>query len=103
MKGGTAVAVRQGIPHNRVDLPTGVCILLAGRAWSDADITELLSFRNKCILVGDLNAKHPFWNSRASNPSEEKLLKLFDLDYFEISAPHCQTYYSPQGMETCSI
>jgi exonuclease III len=61
-KGGTAVAVRKGTPHNHVDLPplnsaeaTGVCIpigssevLLAavykppGRAWSDADIIELL-------------------------------------------------------------
>jgi hypothetical protein len=60
-KGGSVVAVRKGIPHNHVDLPpivsveaTGVCIpignseaLLAavykspGRAWSDADITEL--------------------------------------------------------------
>jgi hypothetical protein len=59
-KGGTAVAVRKGLPHNLVDLPslvsveaTGVCIplgnseiLLAavykspGRAWNDADITE---------------------------------------------------------------
>jgi hypothetical protein len=60
-KGGTAVAPRKGIPHNHVDLPpfvsveaTGVCIpignskvLLAtvykspGRAWNDANITEL--------------------------------------------------------------
>jgi hypothetical protein len=57
-KGGTAIAVRKGIPLNHVDLPplvsieaTGVCIpignseiLLAavhkspGRAWIDADI-----------------------------------------------------------------
>jgi hypothetical protein len=62
-KGETAVAVRKGIPHNHVDLPplvsveaTGVCILVGhsevlltavykspGRAWNDADITELLS------------------------------------------------------------
>jgi hypothetical protein len=69
-KGGNAVAVRKGFPHNHVDLPplisveaTGVCIpighskvLLAavykspGRAWSHADITELLSFRRKTIL-----------------------------------------------------
>jgi hypothetical protein len=48
---------------------TGACIpignsevLLAavykspGRAWSDADIIELLSFRLKSILAGDLNA-----------------------------------------------
>jgi hypothetical protein len=87
-------AVRRGAPHSYVDLPlpvsvevTGVCIpignseiLLAsvykspGRAWSDADITELLSFRRKYILAGVLNAKHPFWNSAVSNPSGEKLM-----------------------------
>jgi hypothetical protein len=64
-KGGTAVAVRKGIPYNRVDLSplasieaTGVCIptgnsevLLAavykspGHAWNDADVIELLCFR----------------------------------------------------------
>jgi hypothetical protein len=75
-KGGTAVAVRKGIPHNHVDLPplvsveaTGVCIpvgnsevLLAaaykspGNARRDADITELLNFRCRSILAGDLNA-----------------------------------------------
>jgi hypothetical protein len=78
-KGVTAAAVRKGITHNLVDIPpldsleaTGVCIpignsevLLAvpGRDWSDADITELLSFRRKSILAGDLSAKHLFWNS----------------------------------------
>jgi exonuclease III len=107
MKGGTAVAVRKGIPHSHVDLPplisieaTGVCIPIGnneilfaavyrspGHAWIDADITELLSFRKKCILTGDLNAKHPFWNSRVSNPSGEKLMNLLDLEDFEISAP----------------
>jgi hypothetical protein len=64
-EGGTATAVMKGIPHNHVDLPplvsveaTGVCILIGysevlvaavykslGRAWSDADITELLRLR----------------------------------------------------------
>jgi hypothetical protein len=48
-----------------------------GRAWSDVDIIELLSFRPKSILAGDLNAKKPFWNSTLSNPSGEKLLRLF--------------------------
>jgi hypothetical protein len=75
-KGGTAVVVRKGNPHNHVDLPplvsveeAGVCIpvgnsevLLAavykspGKAWRDADIIELLSFRRKSILAGDLIA-----------------------------------------------
>jgi hypothetical protein len=34
-----------------------------GRDWSDADTIELLSFRRKSILAGDLNAKYPFWNN----------------------------------------
>jgi hypothetical protein len=68
-----------------------------GKAWRDADITELLSFRRKSIMAGDLNAKHPFWNSRVSNSSGEKLLDLFDRNDFEISAPQCPTHYSHAG------
>jgi hypothetical protein len=48
-------------------------------------------------LAGDLNAKNPFWNSAVSNPSGEKLLHLFDVNDFEISAPQCPTNYSPSG------
>jgi hypothetical protein len=107
IKGGTAVAVKKGIPHSPVDLPplisveaSAVCIpignteiLLAavykspGRTWSEADIAELLKLRHKCLLAGDLNAKHPSWNSAASNTSGEKLLQLFHVSDFEISAP----------------
>jgi hypothetical protein len=49
------------------------------------------------ILAGDLNAKHPFWNSAVSNHSGEKLTALFDLSEFEISAPQYPTHYSPAG------
>jgi hypothetical protein len=110
-QGGTAVAVRKGIPHNFVDLPplvsveaTGVYIpignnevLLAaiyknpGRAWGDADIIEILSFRRKSILAGDLNAKHRFWNNEVSESSSEKLLHFFDIyqyEFFGTSMPH---------------
>jgi hypothetical protein len=89
-------AVRKGIPHNHADLPrlvpteaTGICIpignselLLAavhkspGHAWSDADISEVLNFRRKSLLAGDLNVKHPVLNSVVLNPSREKLLNL---------------------------
>jgi hypothetical protein len=68
-----------------------------GRAWSDADIMELLSFSLKSILAGDLNAKHQFWNSAVSNPSGEKLLYLFDVNPFEVSALQSPTHYSPAG------
>jgi hypothetical protein len=47
-------------------------------------------------LAGDLNSKHPSWNSAVSNPSGEKLLQ-FDASDFEISAPQCPTHYSPVG------
>jgi hypothetical protein len=114
-KGGTAVAVRKGNLDNHVDLPplvsvevTGVYssignneIPLAavykspGRTWRYEDIIELLRFRNKCILAGDLNAKHLFWNSVVSNPSGGTLLQLFDINELEITAPQCPTHYSP--------
>jgi hypothetical protein len=114
-KGGTAIAVKKGIPHGHVELPalvsveaTGVCIpvgndivLLAavykspGRPWNNTDILKLLGFKRKTILAGDLNTKHPFWNSSVSNPSGVQLLELLHKNEFEISAPQCPTHYSP--------
>jgi hypothetical protein len=46
-------------------------------------------------LAGDLNAKNPFWNNTVSNPSGDKVLHLFDVNKFEISAPQWPTHYSP--------
>jgi hypothetical protein len=82
-------------PHLRLGLTTVYKSL--GRAWSDADVPELLNFRRKFILAGDLNTKHPFWNSAVSNFSGEKRLQLFEVNQFEISAPKCPTHYSPAG------
>jgi hypothetical protein len=36
-------------------------------------------------------------NSAVSNPSGEKLLELFDINEFEISAPQCPTRYCHLG------
>jgi hypothetical protein len=41
-------------------------------------------------LAGDLNAKHPFWNSTISNPSDEKIVALFDFSEIEISHHNAQ-------------
>jgi hypothetical protein len=109
--------VKKGIPHNHVHLPTfvtieatGVCIPIGNNgvplsavykspahAWNDTGNTELLSFRFKLILAGDLNAKHLFWNNVVSNPSGSKLLNLLHIHELEISAPQCPTHYSPAG------
>jgi hypothetical protein len=48
-------------------------------------------------LAGDLNAKHPFWNSSVSNPSGVEILELFHKNEFEISALQCPTHYSIAG------
>jgi hypothetical protein len=39
----------------------------------------------------------PFSNSADSNPSDEKLLQLFNVNDFEISTPQHPTHYSPAG------
>jgi hypothetical protein len=67
------------------------------RLWSDTDIKKILAFRNKSILAGDLNAKHPVWNCKISNLSGLKLLALFVSSNFEISALQCSTHYTPDS------
>jgi hypothetical protein len=109
-KGRTAVAVRKGIPHNHVDLPplvsveaTGVCIpdgnseIVLASVYKSPGRAVLLSFRRKSILAGDLNNKHPFWNSIVSNLSGVKILNLLHINKFEISAQY-PTHYSPTGI-----
>jgi hypothetical protein len=66
-KGGAAVAVHVDLPPLVSIEAKGVCIpignsevLLAavcmssGRAWNDTDITELLSFRYKSLMAGEI-------------------------------------------------
>jgi hypothetical protein len=66
---------------------------------TDADIIDLLSFRRKSILAGDLNSKNPSWNSIVSSPSGLKLLNLLHISEFEISVPQCLTHNSPTGTD----
>jgi hypothetical protein len=114
-EGGTAVEVRKGVPHTHVDLPplvsieaTGVCILIGnnevllaavcnspGHAWNVADVIELLTFRHKLLLAGDLNANHPFWNSIVSPTLQFNILHEHE---FNTSAPQCPTQYSSVGI-----
>jgi endonuclease/exonuclease/phosphatase family metal-dependent hydrolase len=60
-------------------------------------VNEVDYQKKKTVLAGDLNAKHPFWNSSVLNPSRVELLELFHKNEFEISAPQCPTNYSPAG------
>jgi hypothetical protein len=60
-------------------------------------MTKLLSFRNKSILAGDLDAEHPVLNREISNPSGLKLLEIFASSTFCMSAPQCSAHYTPDG------
>jgi hypothetical protein len=59
--------------------------------------TDLLGFKNKLILRGDVNTKHRVPNSKVSNPSGLKLLELFVSYSIEMSAPQCPKHYTPDG------
>jgi hypothetical protein len=48
-------------------------------------------------LAGDLNAKHPVWNTKVSNPSGLKHLDLSVNCNFGISAPQYPTDFVPNG------
>jgi hypothetical protein len=62
---------------------TGVCIPTDNNEIFlevDADIIEFLSFIQKSVLAGGLNAKHPLWYCTISNPPGEKHLDSFDVN-----------------------
>jgi hypothetical protein len=61
------------------------------------DLSKLLGFRNKSTMAGDVNAKHPVWYSKLSNPSGLKLLELYSYVSYNISALQCSTHYTPDG------
>jgi hypothetical protein len=85
------------IPIGNSEVLLTVVYKSPGRAWSNGDITEILSFRHMSILASDLYAKHPFWNSTVSEPSGEKQLGLFDINAVGMSAPECPTHCSHTG------
>ncbi|PNF29728.1 hypothetical protein B7P43_G12159 [Cryptotermes secundus] len=130
-KGGSAVAVRKGISHNHADLPplvsveaTGVCIpignsevLLAavykspGRAWSDANITELLSFRRKSILAGTglgIQNRKLYALGTPALDQESRPGLGFDPPTFSLSencdnCPHRFSTYNPADLERARV
>jgi hypothetical protein len=85
------------IPNGNSELLCAAVCKSPDHAWNVADIIQLITFRHKKLLSGDLNAKHPFWNGIVSNPSGTKLLNILHINEFAISAPQCPTHYCPAG------
>lgn len=105
--GGTAVIVRNTVRHEELVLPelyrleaTGVCLHTAKgplrviAVYSppqaliiELDIEALLDTDQPTIIAGDLNAKHPDWNSPTANPAGRKLRAHSMREGFRISGP----------------
>lgn len=111
--GGTAVLVHRRITYRPVQLhaapleATGVCIqtndveltlvacYVPPSAPLPADqISAILDRRGPVLIAGDLNAKHPAWNSRITNARGRQLHRLAARHGANIIAPATPTYYS---------
>jgi len=61
-----------------------------------SDIDNLLDSDHPTILAGDMNAKHPFWNSRRTNAAGLTLLNHMEENNYFIVAPDTQTHNPDQ-------
>jgi hypothetical protein len=71
------------------------------RDWSDTDINDLLSLRNKTVLAGYLNAKYPVWSSQISNRSGTTLLISRIIATFRYQHHEVPLTTHRQEMEVC--
>ncbi|KAJ8737082.1 hypothetical protein PYW07_000353 [Mythimna separata] len=58
-----------------------------------SDLTALFGLSDSVILAGDLNAKHPAWNSNITNPRGRVLYNLGVSLNFDIIAPMSHTHF----------
>lgn len=57
------------------------------------DLRALLDLSDSVLLAGDLNAKHPAWNSRLSNPRGNIIYNLCCSLNFDVIAPMHPTHF----------
>ncbi|GJQ65109.1 hypothetical protein Trydic_g7254 [Trypoxylus dichotomus] len=115
--GGTAILVKSTIEHHAdlaldltnieatavtVNLATGPVKLVAAykapnRQLLEDDLSEIFDTRGAVILAGDLNAKHPSWNSRRTNASGTCLRRFADDLHLLVDATAEPTIYPHNG------
>ncbi|XP_017780954.1 PREDICTED: RNA-directed DNA polymerase from mobile element jockey-like [Nicrophorus vespilloides] len=116
--GGTAIYVKRNIDHQLLPLPdpllletTGISINLEGggsihlyavynppaRVLPVDDLEALLRTNQPVIIAGDLNSKHPAWNSRATNRNGKLLHGLQNTNNILVVGPDEPTHYGTVG------
>lgn len=108
---GTAILVHRQIVHSKI-FPntklnsTSIEILtnqdririsvVYKRPQDPLDIDDLATLTNGCdwfVVAGDLNAKHPLWNSRATNPTVLVLYRHVQQTDYIVYAPCTPTHF----------
>lgn len=110
---GLAVLVRRNTIHQPLPLPNlqsidtlGVELQLGNkhlqlyaayrpptRSLILSDIHALLDTPHPILIMGDLNAKHPAWNSRLLNNNGVRLFRDADKRGYTVSGPETPTHY----------
>lgn len=115
--GGVAILVRRGVTHHEIVLPLlssleATAIVVQTEAGplriisaykspktllSAADLDLIFSDPIPTLLAGDLNSKHPAWNSRLTNASGRILFRHATRAAYLIMGPDAPTHYSDAG------
>lgn len=117
--GGTAIYVKTSLKHHAVHVEqlvnmeaTAIEVEIANvgyirlvsvynppdRALLDADLEAALAADRRVVVAGDLNAKHPSWHSRRTNPNGNRLHSFAEQRAITVDAPQEPTHYSPTGL-----
>ncbi|KAI5719422.1 hypothetical protein M8J76_009912 [Diaphorina citri] len=112
--GGVAVFIKKSIYHEPIILPPMICFEIQGiivslkngsklKIFSAYRSRKSLSIRDlnviftgndtPTMLIGDINCKHPAWNSVEENPNGKKLFDLMNRSDWVVSGPEESTYY----------
>lgn len=122
-QGGTAILVKKSVPHYEVVPPplntveaTTVIAKVGGREMllaavynrpslqlDTSDITALLGMKSPAILAGDLNAKHPAWNSSVSNARGNELYRFATNNDVVVVAPDEPTHFHRHGSDVLDV
>lgn len=113
--GGTAILIRRNIPHHYLVLPTemdstSIQIKLNNNTAQitsvyksprtklhQKDLDTLTKHDGPFLIAGDLNSKHPTWNSRQTNTSGRKLLQHSESNNYIVIAPDSPTHFPYNG------
>lgn len=109
--GGTAILIRKNISHQHIILQTKmdsttIQVKLNNKtaqisaAYKSptailhaSDLDTLTNHNGPFLIAGDLNSKHPSWNSRLANTAGRKLLRHSEVNKYAIAGPDSPTYY----------